>query len=64
MKDSHKIGTALSFKLVITMNKSFLKSRKKKVTSTLYFIEKYVSNGIEESVEKVSARLFWLILFQ
>ena len=54
LKESHKIGTAWGLKVSGTMNKFFMKARQEKGTSTLYFVEKYVSNGMEESVEKVS----------
>ena len=51
---SHKIGTALGLKVSGTMNKFFFKARHDKKTSNLYYIEKYVSNGMVESVEKFS----------
>ena len=54
LNDSHKIGTAWGLKVTRTMNKFFFKERQDKKTSNLYYIEKYVSNGIEESVENVS----------
>ena len=54
LKESHKIGTAWGLKVAGTMNKFFIKALQEKGTSTLYFVEKYVSNGIEESVEKFS----------
>ena len=53
LNDSHKIGTAWGLKVAGTMNKFFFKARQDKNTSNLYYIEKYVSNGMEESVEKV-----------
>ena len=54
LKESYKIGTAWGLKVAGTMKKFFMKARQENGTSTLYVVEKYVSNGMEESVEKVS----------
>ena len=54
LKESYKIGTACGLKVAGTMKKLCMKACQEKGTSTLYFVEKYVSNGMEESVEKVS----------
>ena len=54
LNDSHKIGTAWGLKVGGTMNKFFFKARQDKSTGNLYYVEKYVSNGMEESVSKVS----------
>ena len=54
LNDSHKIGTAWGLKVSGKMAKFFFKARQNKKTSNLYYIKKYVSNVMEESVENVS----------